>query len=186
MKRILCVLCMVTLMLSAAGSTWAEVDRDKGLWVIPAERMKAGLPHTVPLSSQALRVLSGMERWRRRGCPFIFPGIRGQALDRPLSGNTMLYALYRLGYHGEATMHGFRAVFTTVANEAVKGFDKDAIERALAHRERNRVRAAYHRSEYLDERRIMLQWWGDWLEAMERSGTVEPPERYLPPDFKRS
>lgn len=123
-----------------------------------------------------------MKRFARGKNGHIFPSIRQSQQGGPMSGNTMLYALYRLGYHGKATMHGFRATFDTLANEEVKGFDKDAIERALAHRERNSVRVAYHRSEYLEERRVMLQWWADWLEAMERSGKVEPPEHFLPPD----
>ena len=165
-------------------ATWNEIDMDKSLWSIPAERMKAGLPHVIPLPRQAVRILKDMENHRRKNNPYIFPGIRTQSIGKPISGNTMLYgALYRLGYHGKATVHGFRSLFTDVANESVKGFDKDAIERALSHQERNRVRAAYHRTIYLEERRTMLQWWADWLEAMEQTGTVPPPENYLPQDF---
>lgn len=107
---------------------------------------------------------------------YIFPGIHNPL--QPLSGNTMLYGLYRIGFHSETTMHGFRATFSTVANEVMQ-FDKDALERALAHQEGNQIRAAYHRSEYLDERRVIMQWWADWLDAMERSGQVEPPEAYI-------
>jgi hypothetical protein len=77
----------------------------------------------------------------------------------------MLYALYRMGYHSKATVHGFRAVFSTMANE--KGFDGDVIEKALAHEQRNKVRAAYHRSEYLEQRRELMQWWGNLLQEME-------------------
>ena len=73
--------------------------------------------------------------------------------------------MYRLGYHSRATVHGFRAVFSSITNESGI-FDKDAIERQLAHQERNRVRAAYHRSEYLAERREMMQWWADYLEEL--------------------
>lgn len=78
----------------------------------------------------------------------------------------MLYALYRMGYHSRATVHGFRAVFSTMANE--EGFDGDVIEKALAHEQRNKVRAAYHRSEYLEQRRELMQWWGNLLQRMEQ------------------
>lgn len=80
---------------------------------------------------------------------------------KPLSENTMRYALYRMGCHSKATVHGF----STMANE--KGFDGDVIEKALAHEQRNKVRAAYHRSEYLEQRRELMQWWGDLLQEME-------------------
>lgn len=93
---------------------------------------------------------------------YIFPGIHKP--EQTLSENTMLYALYRIGYHSRATMHGFRALFSTIANEA--GYNPDAIERQLAHREKNAVRAAYHRSEYLQERIEMMQWWADYLDKL--------------------
>ena len=120
------------------------------------------LAHIVPLSRQAVAIL---ERMRNLfGCNgFVFPGIRS-AVNRQLSENTLLYAMYRMGYHGKATVHGFRAVFSTMANEA--GFNPDAIERQLAHRERNQVRAAYHRSEYLAERKAMMQAWADHLDLL--------------------
>jgi integrase len=100
---------------------------------------------------------------------FVFPGIRS-AINKQLSENTLLYAMYRMGYHGQATVHGFRAVFSTIANEA--GFLPDAIERQLAHRERNQVRAAYHRSEYMPERHKMMQWWSDYLDGLKFKSRV--------------
>ena len=119
-------------------------------------------PHTVPLSKQAVAILDRMKiLYGDKG--FIFPGIHYP--NKPLSENTMLYGLYRIGYHSKATMHGFRALFSTVANEA--GFNPDAIERQLAHREKNAIRAAYHRSEYLPERIKMMQWWADHLQRLE-------------------
>ncbi len=84
----------------------------------------------------------------------------------------MLYAMYRMGYHSRATMHGFRALFSTIANEA--GFNPDAIERQLAHQEKNMVRAAYHRSEYLPERMKMMQWWADHLRHLEHGADIIP------------
>ncbi|MGR0480939.1 MAG: tyrosine-type recombinase/integrase [Candidatus Electronema sp. V4] len=123
--------------------------------------MKMDSQHTVPLSRQAVAVLERAGRlYGKEG--LIFPGRDGV---KPLSENTMLYALYRMGYHSKATVHGFRAVFSTMANE--KGFDGDVIEKALAHEQRNKVRAAYHRSEYLEQRRELMQWWGDLLQEME-------------------
>ena len=141
------------------GATWAEIDIEKRLWSIPAERMKMRSAHTVPLSSQSLAILNRM-KILHGGKGLVFPGIHNP--KKSLSENTMLYALYRIGYHSKATMHGFRALFSTIANEA--GFNPDAIERQLAHREKNAVRAAYHRSEYLTEREKMMQWWAEHLQ----------------------
>lgn len=145
------------------GAIWKEIDLEKRLWSIPAERMKMRSPHTVPLSQQALAILNRMKIFHGDG-GLVFPGIHYP--EKPLSENTMLYALYRIGYHSKATMHGFRALFSTIANEA--GFNPDAIERQLAHREKNAVRAAYHRSEYMPERIKMMQWWADHLQNLER------------------
>lgn len=147
------------------GATWDEVDFEKSLWSIPGERMKMKMAHTVPLSRQAAAILNRMKiLFGDTG--IIFPGIR--AIEKkPLSENTLLYAMYRMGYHGRATVHGFRAAFSTIANEA--GYNPDAIERQLAHREKNQVRAAYHRSEYMDERVTMMQWWADYLETLKNS-----------------
>ena len=143
-------------------ATWAEIDFEQRLWAIPAERMKMKSPHTVPLSKQAVAILDRMKiLYGDKG--LIFPGIHYP--NKPLSENTMLYGLYRIGYHSKATMHGFRALFSTIANEA--GFNPDAIERQLAHREKNAIRAAYHRSEYLPERIKMMQWWADHLQRLE-------------------
>ena len=145
------------------GAIWKEIDLEKRLWSIPAERMKMRSPHTVPLSQQALAILNRMKIFHGDG-GLVFPGIHYP--EKPLSENTMLYALYRIGYHSKATMHGFRALFSTIANEV--GFNPDAIERQLAHREKNAVRAAYHRSEYMPERIKMMQWWADYLQKLER------------------
>ena len=87
-----------------------------------------------------------------------------------MSENTILYALYRLGYHSRATAHGFRQTASTILNEI--GFTPDAIERQLAHAERNKIRAAYNKAEYLPERRKMMQWWGDYLEQIESGSNV--------------
>lgn len=141
------------------ASTWAEVDLDTGDWNIPAERMKTRAPHHVPLSGQAveafreLQKINGNRQW-------IFPG---RTASKPMSKNTALFALYRLGYHSRMTGHGFRALASTTLNEM--GYRPDVIERQLAHIEKNAVRAAYHRSQYLEERRTMMQAWADYLDS---------------------
>ena len=151
------------------GATWKEIDLDEAIWRIPSLRMKMDTPHNVPLSKQAIAILERVGNlYGREG--FIFPGIRDYS--KPLSENTMLYALYRMGYHSRATVHGFRAVFSTIANES--GFDGDVIEKALAHEQRDKVRAAYHRSEYIEQRRELMQWWADLLHHMEHGAEIIP------------
>lgn len=151
------------------GATWEEIDLEKRVWSIPGHRMKMKIEHTVPLSSMAVAILE------RAGVLFgknglVFTG-DNPVEKRPLSENTLLYAMYRMGYHGRATVHGFRALFSTIANES--GFNPDAIERQLAHAEKNQVRAAYHRSEYLAERMQLMQWWADYLAGL-RGGSITP------------
>lgn len=142
------------------GARWSEFDLSAALWRIRAERMKMRAAHVVPLSKQAVAVVQAMkllsgERELAFPSPF-YP-------SKPLSENTLNSALARMGYKGEATAHGFRALFSTVANEA--GWNPDVIERQLAHVERNQVRAAYNRSAYLPDRTKLLQWWADYLEG---------------------
>lgn len=138
---------------------WDELREDGAVWVIPAERMKLRLPHVVPLSRQARELLASLN---------LINGDRSFVLDSPLrpghpiSENTLLFALYRLGYRGKMTAHGFRALASTVLNEQ-SGFSHDVIERQLAHKETDAVRAAYNRAEYLPARRELMQWWADWL-----------------------
>lgn len=152
------------------GATWEEIDLDTNLWHIPAARMKMNVPHTVPLSRQAVAILRRVSILYGQG-GLVFPGIRQES--KQLSENTLLYAMYRLGYHSQATVHGFRATFSTIANES--GFNPDVIERALAHKEKNLVRAAYHRSEYLEQRRELMQWWADYLDRQALNNTSKIP-----------
>jgi integrase len=148
------------------GARWSEFDFERKQWLIPAERMKMRAPHVVPLSRQALAVLDELKSISSSHA-LVFPG-RSER-DKPISENTLLYALYRLGYHQRATTHGFRALASTILNEC--GFWRpDAIERQLAHQEQNAVRAAYHRTEYLEERTKMMQWWADFLDSEEARG----------------
>jgi integrase len=142
------------------GAQWSEIDRKQGLWIIPAERMKMRTEHVVPLSRQALVLFEELEQLAVRSC-FV---LSGRNPGKPVSNNTMLFALYRLGYKGKMTGHGFRAVASTFLNEA--GFRSDVIERQLAHCERNSVRGAYNRAEYLVERKDMMQAWADHLDRL--------------------
>ena len=154
------------------GLRWVEVDTDAAHIRIPGQRMKMKAPHIVPLSTQAVAVIEGMRALSGdRDLVFPSPYSPGKAL----SENTFNSALARMGYKGYATAHGFRALFSTVANEA--GHDADVIERQLAHIERNKVRAAYHRAEYLTERAALLQWWADHLDGRKGGKVVKLPRR---------
>lgn len=156
------------------GATWAEfrdLDGDAPTWEVPAERMKAKAPHVVPLARQAVVILAEL-RTLACGSEYVLPG---RNRDKPLSNNTLLFALYRLGYKGKMTGHGFRAVASSALNEA--GYRPDVIERQLAHKEPNKVRAAYNRTEYLPERRTMMQQWADMVDGYAKGAAVVPIKR---------
>lgn len=150
------------------GARWAEIHEDAAQWRIPADRMKMKEAHLVPLSAQALAVLKA-QRAISGDQELVFPSPFYPG--KPLSENTLNGALTRMGYGsaGGHTAHGFRALFSTVANEC--GHDADVIERQLAHAERNEVRAAYHRAAYVEERTRLMQWWADYLDGR-KSGKV--------------
>jgi integrase len=150
------------------GAEWIEFDLNNALWIIPAGRMKMKAEHVVPLSQQTVLILNELKEISG-GSRFVFPG---RNRDKPISNNTMLFALYRLGYKGKMTGHGFRAVASTILNET--GFNPDVIERQLAHCERNEIRGAYNRAEYLPERKRMMQHWADYLNSLEAGATVIP------------
>lgn len=139
---------------------WDEIDGD--MLRIPAERMKRDKDHLVPLSSQALAILEKL-RLRRNGSDYVFPSDR--RIDRPMSENAIIYLLHRIGYKGKMSGHGWRSVASTWANE--NSYNKDAIERQLAHTPDDKVRSAYNRAEYLPQRRELLQAWANWLELCE-------------------
>jgi integrase len=150
------------------NATWNEFDFDNALWAIPPERMKMGLGHLVPLSTQALAILSEL-KVLAGDSKFVLPG-RSNA--KPISSNTLLFALYRLGYKSRMTGHGFRSVASTILNESGL-FNPDWIERQLAHVEGNSVRGAYNRAAYLQDRAKMMTWWSDHLDKLV-SGNVLP------------
>jgi len=154
------------------GARWAEFDLDGALWVIPAERMKMRNEHRVPLSRQALEVLRTMEPLSGDG-DLVLPSPTYRS--KPLSENTFNSALARMGFKGSATAHGFRALFSTVANEC--GWNSDVIERQLAHKERDKIRAAYHRATYMPDRANLMQWWADFLDGRQSGKVVKMPKK---------
>jgi integrase len=155
------------------GARWEEfaLEGKRPHWIVPAERMKMRTEHVVPLSKQAVAVLSEL-RVLAGASDYVLPG---RNPDVPISNNTMLFALYRLGYKRRMTGHGFRAIASTLLNES--GFRSDVIERQLAHCERNDVRGAYNRAEYLAERTEMMQHYADMLDAFAAGAKVIPLQR---------
>ncbi len=149
---------------------WAEFDLDAAEWRIPASKMKMCVIHVVPLSSQAVSILRELQPLTGGG-KYVFPGTRTK--DRPMSENTVLAALRRMGYGtNDMTGHGFRSMASTILNE--QGWNRDAIERQLAHAERDNVRAAYNYAEHLPERRKMMQAWSDYLDKLKAGAEVIP------------
>jgi integrase len=148
------------------AAEWQEFDLDNAEWRIPGSRMKMRTTHIVLLSRQAVAILRELYPLTGRG-KYVFPSLRTG--ERPMSENTVNAALRRLGYDkSEMTGHGFRSMASTLLNE--QGWHHDAIERQLAHIERNAVRGAYNYAEHLPERRRMVQAWADFLDGL-RSGT---------------
>lgn len=139
---------------------WPEIDFEAAVWRVPAERTKMRKLHTVPLSTQALALLRQLRAFGNSGS-FLFPA--NKTFLKPICENTLNVALRRLGYTGDQmTSHGFRATASTLLNECGL-WHPDAIERSLAHRERDQVRGAYHRGAHWEERVRMAQWWSDHL-----------------------
>jgi integrase len=151
-------------------SECSEFDLDNATWRIPAARMKMRTEHIVPLSSQAIEILREL-RPLTGASRYVFPSARTSG--RPMSENAITAALRRMGFGPEEmTAHGFRTLASTLLNEL--GWSRDAIERQLAHAERDSVRDAYNRAEYLVERRRMMQAWADYLDGLTAGGTVIP------------
>jgi integrase len=148
-------------------AAWCELDLDRAEWRLPAERMNMGELHIVPLSHQAVTILRELELLTGEN-RYVFPAIGGQ--PRPLSENTLNAALRRIGYsHEEMTGHGFRTMASTLLNE--QGWNPDLIELQLAHKERNKVRAAYNRAQRLAERRKMMQAWANYLDDLRHAAS---------------
>jgi Integrase len=151
---------------------WDEFDLEGKLWTIPAAKTKMRKDHLVPLSTQAVAILCDAKAISGPN-GFVFPSIRSRT--RPMSDNTINAGLRRLGYTGdEMTAHGFRAMASTLLNECGK-WHPDAIERALAHGDSDKVRAAYHRGAHWNERVEMAQWWSDHLDTLRDGAEILRP-----------
>ena len=148
---------------------WKEFDLDAAEWRIPAARMKMREAHTVPLSQQAVSLLTELRPFTGRHSQ-LFPNLRDPKRD--MSPTTLNRALERMGYKGVFSAHGFRATASTILNEI--GYRPDVIERQLAHQERNKVRASYNQASYMPERKKMMQEWADYLDAAIRDDKVRP------------
>jgi integrase len=144
----------------AAGTKWEEIDLKKKLWTIPAERMKKNRPHIIPLTEQTLSLLDILKPISAHR-EFVFPS--DHQPKKSANSQSANRALKRMGFHGRLVSHGLRALASTTLNE--QGFEPDVIEAALAHVDSNAVRAAYNRSDYLEKRKKMMQWWSSHIEA---------------------
>ncbi|NWO06663.1 MAG: tyrosine-type recombinase/integrase [Alteromonadaceae bacterium] len=144
----------------AVQARWQEIDFDNAIWAIPSERMKMGRPHEVPLTKQSLALLEFMQPLSGHR-EFIFPSDRAPL--KHANKETANMALKRMGFEGRLVAHGLRALASTTLNE--QGFDKDVIEVALAHIDKDKIRAAYNRSTYLKQRREMMEWWSEYIQG---------------------
>ena len=149
---------------------WKELDLEKGVWEIPQERMKTNVDFVCPLPKQAIELIKQIEPYSRHRSEFVFPS--RQRKDIGVSGATLSANLNKLGYQDRHTFHGFRSMFSTIAYEYYKehGFHSDIIESCLAHKEKNRVKAAYNREskyKYFEEKKELMQWWADWLDKIQ-------------------
>ncbi len=146
----------------AAGTRWSEIDFDNKLWHIPAERMKKKKTHTVPLTDEALEVIGHIKPLTGH-YEHVFHSARTKS--KHLNESTVNTVLKRNGYKDKMVAHGMRALASTTLNEA--GFDHDVIEAALAHVDKNEVRAAYNRAEYIERRKVMMDWWSSKISGEE-------------------
>ena len=164
-NRIALILNMLTFLRSTElrGGQWNEIDFDAAIWTVPARRMKHEKtapkpPHAVPLADWTLELLAELKELTGN-TPFLFPS--RTKTDGFISDATISRIIERMGYKGRVTPHGFRSLASSVLNE--QGFNPDAIERQLAHIENNKIRAAYNRADYLNERKEFMQWYSDFL-----------------------
>ncbi|WP_455611423.1 tyrosine-type recombinase/integrase [Cloacibacillus porcorum] len=148
------------------AAEWSEIDISATQWIIPGPRMKMRQPHVVPLSTQALAVLEELRQRTGLG-RYVFPSARSPKGNRPMSENAVLVALRSMGFEKDIICgHGFRGTASTLLN--ANGWNRDYIERQLAHQDPNSVRASYNFADYLPERREMMQWWGDYLDKLKK------------------
>ncbi|WP_016955801.1 integrase domain-containing protein [Catenovulum agarivorans] len=150
--------------IEAATAKWCDIDFQNNTWVIPAERMKMKKPHTIPLTKQVIKLLEVIKSLNSHR-EYLFPGHRNPKSHA--NSQTVNVALKRMGFAGELVSHGLRALASTTLNE--QGFDPDLIESALAHADRNEVRRAYNRAEYIERRRELMNWWSERIEIASNS-----------------
>jgi integrase len=148
------------------ASEWVDIDFDKGIWNIPAERMKMRRPHLVPISTQVRELLEEIHQLTGRG-KYVFPGRND---GKPMSEASINQVIKRIGYDGKATGHGFRHTMSTILHE--QGYNTAWIETQLAHVDKNSIRGTYNHAQYLDGRREMLQWYADYMQALENGENV--------------
>jgi integrase len=145
-----------------SNAEWSEIDFEKQEWRIPAQRMKMKEIHIVPLARQTIEILLSLHKFTGN-FKYLFPSIR--SFEKTIGHTTLIHAIRLMGYDKEELcVHGFRGMASTLLNEL--GYNRDWIERQLAHSERNGVRAAYNYAQYLPERRRMMQEWADYLDAL--------------------
>lgn len=152
---------------------WNEFDLAKNEWNISSEKMKMKRPHFIPITKQIKELLEELAVYSKDRSKYLFPALHTNM--KPISENTLNQALRRLGYSKEEIVsHGFRAMFSTIANENIPlhGYHTDVIERHLAHAERNKVKGAYNHAEYTDQRIGLVKWWNDYLEELKNTVTV--------------
>lgn len=158
----------------ATEARWDEINFETNEWKIPAARMKMNREHTVPLSDSALAILELMKPLSGNR-EFIFPSRIKPT--QPMNSQTVNAALKRAGFGGVLVSHGLRSIASTALNE--QGFPPDVIEAALAHVDKNEVRRAYNRSDYLEQRRPMMQWWADFIEEADRGSIIDGGIRWM-------
>ncbi len=148
---------------------WDDLDLEKGIWEIPKEKMKMNVTFVCPLPSQAIKIIKDIEPYSRHRSKFVFPSPYKN--DRGVSGATLSDTLNKLGYQNKHSFHGFRSMFSTIAYEMYKehGYPFDIIEACLAHKEKNRIKAAYNREskyKYFEEKKGLIQWWANLLDSL--------------------
>jgi integrase len=163
-----------------AGAEWSEIDFDTAVWTIPIARMKAlkaikdenSINHIIPLSRQAITILKEIQPLTGR-FQHVFTGARCRS--KPMNPSTINVALKRLGYQDVMKAHSFRTMASSMLNGM--GFNPDAIEKQLGHKDKDRIRAVYNRAQYLEERREMLQYWADYLDSLRVGVDITPPKK---------
>lgn len=148
---------------------WDDLNLEKGIWEIPKEKMKMKVDFVCPLPTQAIKILKQIEPFSKHRGKFVFPSPYKN--DRGVSGATLSDTLNKLGYQNKHSFHGFRSMFSTIAHELYKehGFHSDIIEACLAHKEKNKIKAAYNREskfKYFEEKKELIQWWANWLDKL--------------------